>query len=225
MKARPNCANLLQQSLISRRASGFTLLQTLVSAVVGAILVVSIAQMTGTSLRTMRESGGRMVSAAKMHDLRVQLAADLDLIPAPGLGLGADHAPLSLESDNTQSTLSLILPASSGLAWRRVSYHWSQKSGTVTRVEGPHSQEQQVRHSQVLATGVQSWSLRCLDNADDSSGSASWASSDRLPAAILCQVRLTGLRGQGNPASAQQTPSGEGRDYEWLLPLPGGGAP
>ncbi len=225
MKARPHRANILQQSLISRQPAGFTLLQTLVSAVVGAILVVSIAQMTGTGLRTMRESGGRMISAAKMHDLRAQLAADLDLVPAPSLGLGADHTPLTLESDATQSTLSLLLPTPQSTAWRRVSYQWSKKSGSVTRVEAPHSRGHQAKEAQVLATGVQSWALRCLAGADDTGGHSSWTSADRLPAAILCQVRLTGLRGYGNPATTPQTPTGEGRDYEWLLPLPGGGVP
>lgn len=88
----------LQQSLSSRGAAGFTLLQTLVSAVVGAILVVSIAQMTGTGLRTMRESGGRMVSAGKMHDLRARLAADLELVPGAALAADLDQPPLRLEA-------------------------------------------------------------------------------------------------------------------------------
>ena len=224
MKARRHCATLLQPSLISRRRSGFTLLQTLVSAVVGAILVVSIAQMTGTGLRTMREAGGRMVSAGKMHDLRGRLAADLDLVPRPGLASGPDQATLVLESDTGSSSLSLLIPDSTHSGWKRVNYRWDEKSGIVSRIEVPLSPVGQVQERQTLATGVQRWTLKCLASGGDTDGPAQWAGDNALPAALLCRVRLTSIREEGNPAFSRAA-TRDGRDYEWLLPLAGGGEP
>jgi type II secretory pathway component PulJ len=215
----------MQPSLNSRQRGGFTLLQTLVSAVVGAVLVVAIAQMTGTGLRTMRESGGRLISASKMHDVRSQLAADFDLVPSPALTSGLSLPPFSLLTQDRECTLRLLQPSADADGWRMVTYRWTRSNEALTRTEQPLNagSDDAEPEPNYVAAGVQRITFSCLENPADDHGPASWTAADRVPAALSCRITLSGVRTEGEPEAALPS-GGQGRDYVWLLPLPGGGA-
>jgi prepilin-type N-terminal cleavage/methylation domain-containing protein len=221
-----HCKPALRQRLTRKKGcAAFTLVEMLVAAVVGAILIVLVAQMATAGLQSVGIAGGRMVSASKMHDLRAQLAADLALTPDPSLGALPGEPLLSIIPSASAWTLTLIQPDRKTSSWKRVTYHWQRDSQTLERSEGnPQSRSpgDQGGAPQTLATGLIDWGVECLAEASHSSGPQEWNSPHLLPAALLCRATLSSVREEGKREN-QRAAAEKGRAYEWRIPIAGGG--
>ncbi len=217
----------LQQRLTSkwRSAPAFTLVEMLVASVAGAVLIVLVAQMATSGLQTVGLAGGRMVSASKMHDLRSRLAADLALVPDPQVSGNTGQPTLRLEASAGAWTLDLWQPAPGpNAAWKQVHYQWLRSKQTLVRSESivgtpPASSRPD---PQTLVTGLIDWQVECLADPAQPAGPREWNEATRLPATLLCRASLSSIREEGRRED-QQPASEKGRDYEWRLPIAGGG--
>ena len=217
----------LQQRLTSKRwsAPAFTLVEMLVAAVVGAVLIVLVAQMATSGLHSVGLAGGRMVSASKMHDLRSRLAADLALVPDPALGVHPGQPTLLLQASPGTWTLDLLQPGSdSNAPWKKVRYEWQRGRQTLERSEQtPEATSATSRSdSQTLVTGLIDWQVECLAHPSDSTGTRDWSDAALLPATLLCRATLSSIHEEGR-RDDQQPAAEKGRAYEWRLPIAGGG--
>lgn len=210
----------LRQRLTSKRA--FTLVEMLVAAVAGALIIVLVAQMASSGLQTVGLAAGRMVSAAKMHDLRTQLAADLALVPDPALATTNGQPSFLIDSTATSWILTLSQPDATTSTWKRVIYQWQKKSQSLARQELGSDSQTATEEPQTLVTGLIDWQVQCLAEPTQTSGPPDWTDPSRLPAALICNAALSSIREEGLP-NEQQPAAKKGRDYQWLLSIAGGG--
>jgi len=210
----------LTRNKTSRHA--FTLIEMLVAAVVSTVLIVLVAQMANSALQTVGLASGRMVSAAKLHDLRSLLASDLALVPDPALGTHPDQPTLRIDASNMHWTLTLIQPDATAPAWKRVTYHWQKTSQSLQRQEQVIGSLQTPEPPQTLVTGLIDWQVKCLAGPSQNDGPRWWDDDSRKPVALICKARLSGVREEG-----QQKPrhlaAEKGREYEWRLTIAEGG--
>jgi prepilin-type N-terminal cleavage/methylation domain-containing protein len=210
----------LRQRLTCKK--GFTLVEMLVAAVAGALIIVLVAQMASSGLQTVGLASGRMVSAAKMHDLRTQLAADLALVPDPALATTIGQPPFRIKSNATSWTLTLFQPDPTSSTWKQVIYRWQKTTQTLERQEQGSTSQTPAETPQSLVTGLIDWQVQCLADPTQTSGPRDWTDPSRLPAALLCNAALSSIREEG-PRNEPQPAAEKGRDYQWLLTIAGGG--
>lgn len=206
-----------------KATSAFTLVEMLVAAVVGAILIVLVAQMATTGLQSVGIAGGRMVSASKMHTLRSHLAADLALLPNTSLGLSPDLSPLKIETQGKIWTLTLVQSDSRpGSTWKQIIYRWNPDRQTLDRREHRLDASDQEAPAQVLVTGLIDWQVDVLTDPAADQGRQTWNNTLTLPAALHCQARLSSVNEEGR-RSALSPAAEKGRDYQWRLAVAEGG--